>query len=201
MEYHITMPLLRQPTRSAAEAAALEWILTAEGGLADSPHDPGGITFKGVSLQALIAAGMDIDGDGDVDRDDVLKLKEMWDAGNREPLYAFYVDRYWRKAGCDKLPWPISLLVMDAAVLSGPAQGVKTLQRALGLDEDGITGSQTRFAAAHADAGETAVRFITLRLQFFRDLLARNAKLQEFMNGWAARQLRLLIEAMMRRPK
>lgn len=57
----------------AAHAHVAKW----EGGFFDHPNDPGGVTMYGVSLMFLKSLGLvegDIDGDGDIDRDDVLKI-------------------------------------------------------------------------------------------------------------------------------
>ena len=52
----------------------LRHVLRWEGGLGDHAADPGGITNLGISLRFLEANRLDIDGDGDVDADDVRSL-------------------------------------------------------------------------------------------------------------------------------
>ena len=49
-------------------------ILSHEGGFSDDPDGPGGPTNFGITLAALLNAGSDLDGDGDIDREDILRL-------------------------------------------------------------------------------------------------------------------------------
>ena len=63
----------QQEVFEAAHAHVAKW----EGGYFDHPNDPGGVTMYGVSLMFLKGLdlwGGDIDGDGDIDRDDVLAV-------------------------------------------------------------------------------------------------------------------------------
>ena len=63
----------QQEVFEAAHAHVAKW----EGGYFDHPDDPGGVTMYGVSLMFLKELDLwegDIDGDGDIDRDDVLAV-------------------------------------------------------------------------------------------------------------------------------
>lgn len=193
----------RQPSTESAFRAALSWVLSAEGGFVNDPRDPGGATNMGVSLRAV--AGLrdedgglefDLDNDEDVDAADIELLRERPDM-----VEEFYRERYWRPSGCDLLVWPASLLVMDAAVHSGPRVAVVTLQKALRVEQDGRVGPETATAAARIDTAVLARRFCTARTRFFRDLVARRPPLEVFFDGWCSRQFGLLIEAIVVRPK
>ena len=61
---------------SMEQQCALDWIFWAEGGYVDDPDDPGGATRFGISLRLLKKMGKlgDIDGDGDIDADDIRRL-------------------------------------------------------------------------------------------------------------------------------
>ena len=145
-------------SQKEAFLAALDFVLASEGGLIDHPADPGGITYAGISLRAVVGLKdengqleFDLDHDGDVDADDIRMLAVLGDStGGRKLKESFYRRYYWKRAQCDLMPWPISLLVFDAAVNHGPRPAVLMLQRALRVTADGITGEETLHAVAEA---------------------------------------------------
>ncbi|MEL6424855.1 MAG: glycosyl hydrolase 108 family protein, partial [Pseudomonadota bacterium] len=49
-------------------------ILRREGGFVDDPDDPGGATKHGVTVHTMRRLGLDLNGDGGVDRADVRLL-------------------------------------------------------------------------------------------------------------------------------
>jgi hypothetical protein len=68
-----------RPLSERAWDAALGFVLSQEGGYIDHPKDPGGPTYKGVSLRAVVGLRkedggdfvFDLDHDGDVDRSSI----------------------------------------------------------------------------------------------------------------------------------
>lgn len=131
----------------------LAWLRRVEGGFIDHPADPGGATYAGVSLRAVVGLDMDGDGkldfdldrDGDVDADDIRALQRQPDLIER-----FYRERYWYPSKASEMPWPLNLYVFDAAVHHGPEAAVGLLQRALGVTFDGKPGPVTLAAARKA---------------------------------------------------
>lgn len=195
--------MLRQPTSESAFRAALAWLLSIEGGYANHPLDRGGPTYAGISQRAVVGLKdtngqleFDLDADGDVDAQDIALLAERPDM-----VEEFYRERYWRAAGCPLLTWPASLLTFDCAAHSGARVGVVTLQRAARVTADGKVGPETAMAVARMDAAELASRFLAIRVGLFRDIVARRADQAVFFDGWVARQFRLLVEALVVRPK
>lgn len=124
---------------------ALDFTLRWEGGFVDHPDDPGGATNHGVSLRwlkGLEVSIADIDGDGDVDAEDIRAL-------TIDQARDLFADRFWHGLSLDEFPPAVSIAVFDAAVNSGPRPAFRFLQRALNLcgstlEEDGIFGPASR---------------------------------------------------------
>nr|WP_234835980.1 glycosyl hydrolase 108 family protein [Sinorhizobium meliloti] len=61
---------------------------------------------------------------------------------SREEAADIYRRSYWPQCGVD-LPPGLDYAVFDFGVNSGPARAVKTLQKVVGVREDGHVGEQT----------------------------------------------------------
>ena len=131
-------------------------IVDREGGYVNDPNDPGGATNHGVTIHTMRRLGLDLDGDGDVDEEDVRALP-------RERAVEIFIEHYYRAPRIDRLPEPLQPTVFDMQVNAG-SNAVRILQRLLrdmGLEiaVDGIIGPQTVAAAqaAHDRAGPALV--------------------------------------------
>jgi lysozyme family protein len=105
---------------------------------------------------------------------------------------------YWDEAGCDKLPFPVSYMVFDAAVNSGPSRADKWLQAALGVEQDGILGKKTLTALEEAVDREDFViyyRIIDERLKFLVALIRKKPSQLAFLLGWMRRLNRVLLRS------
>lgn len=169
---------------------ALEIVMVHEGGFVDDARDPGGATQFGISLRFLRAQGDDvgdIDGDGDVDADDIRALTPIT-AG------AFYKTQFWdRFAYGDLLEQAVAEKVFDLAVNMGPSAAHKCVQRALRahgfeLVDDGILGSISR-SMINAAFGQELVRALRSEAAgYYRSLVAAApAKRLPFLKGWLNR--------------
>lgn len=125
-------------------------IIRREGGYVNDPDDPGGPTNHGVTIHTMRRLGLDLDGDGDVDCDDVRHLS----AAQATELF---IDHYYRVPRIDRLPEPLQATVFDMHVNSG-RNAIKLLQRLLGdmghdVVVDGMIGPHTIRACYAAFAG------------------------------------------------
>jgi lysozyme family protein len=127
-------------------ARALAIILGYEGGDVDDKRDRGGATRRGISLGFLRLIGLDVNGDGVVNKKDVFAL-------SMGQIWALYREHFWDKMRCDELPAGVDLICFGAAVNQGPRRATKFLQRALRrrgarIKADGIMGPRTIRASA-----------------------------------------------------
>lgn len=154
----------------------LEFVFAVEGGLAFHPDDPGGLTNYGVT-QATYSKWLAATQQPDA------SVKRI----TREEAEAVYLKFYWVAGKCDALPYPLNIVHFDSMVQH--AEAPKLLQRALGVEEDGIIGPLTLNAATPQRAEE----LIWVRLAYYTGL--RNWK--SFGRGWVSRmvELRKLVSA------
>jgi len=122
-------------------------ILRREGGYVNDPDDPGGATKHGVTIHTMRRLGIDVDGDGDVDGNDVRKL-------TRERAASIFKEHYFVKPGIAALPEVLQASVFDMYVNAGGA-AVKILQRLLAkfgfpVAVDGALGPKTVAATSKA---------------------------------------------------
>jgi lysozyme family protein len=156
--------------------ACLRAVLKWEGGKVDDPRDNGGRTNQGITQRVYTA----------------------WRAAHNKPkrdVYliepsernAIYRAQYWEAIDGDNLPLGLDYMMFDAAVLSGPVQAIKWLQRALqptyqGL-VDGQMGTATKQALRICSAPRIIDGVMERRLAFFKQLKDWPA----FGKGWTRR--------------
>jgi lysozyme family protein len=144
---------------------AWEFVHEAECGgrcrLVSHPQDPGGDTIHGIARNAHPAAWAD----GPPSVDAAHKLFEQL---------------YWRPAGCDAMPWPLSLAMADFAFHSGVRRARRMLAR--------VAGDRTDFAGLGViSACDRARELLEHRRNFLRGL----STFAHFGRGWMARCDRL----------
>ncbi len=115
-------------------------IVGREGGYVDDPDDPGGATKYGVTIHTMKRLGLDLDGDGDIDKADVKKL-------TKPMAEKIFVEHYFRRPKIHMLPEELQASVFDMYVNAG-SRAVKLLQGLLGkmghdIAADGVIGPQT----------------------------------------------------------
>lgn len=155
---------------------SLKAVLKHEGGYVDHPRDPGGATNLGITLGTAKAYRLDIDGDGDVDKNDVRLLTP-------ETAAPVYKDGYWLKCHCDKLPAGVDYMVFDLAVNSGTNRAMRYLQRAVGAVEDGKIGPKTLLLVNKLNEADIIRRMSDIREEFYYSL----PTFSTFGKGWIRR--------------
>lgn len=150
---------------------ALEALLKHEGGFVCHKLDPGGMTNLGVTKKVWEEwVGHAV-------------TEEDMRALTPEMVAPLYKAKYWNKVYGDKLPHGVDLCVFDCAVNSGVSRAVKLLQRAVGVDDDGVIGNMTLHACEAVDADLIIQRFSEERLAFLQAL----PTFATFGKGWSRR--------------
>jgi len=176
-------------TNDEALEQSLEWLLEEEGGFSNHPADTGGATMYGVT-QGTYNSWRRL---RKLPQQPVSKI-------THEESFSLYKAMYWDEAGCDKLPFPISYMVFDAAVNSGPSRAIKWLQEALRVKQDGKIGPKTRAALAEQlrdNPGTLLYRLIDVRVSFLAKLIKVKPSQTAFLHGWWRRTIRVLLRAAM----
>lgn len=145
----------------------LAFTLTWEGGYVNDPADPGGETKYGISKKAYPS----------------LNIANL----TKEQAAEIYKRDYWDRGKCDKLPYPANIVHFDCCVNVGLGQSAKILQRAAGIDDDGIIGPNTLQAANNDNPQFLALSAITERDLYYEDLVNRRPALLKYINGWKNR--------------
>lgn len=169
-------------------------IVAREGGWSDDPDDPGGATMRGVTLGTLRRLGIDLDGDGDSDRDDLRRITEAQAA-------EIFLEHYYRRPRIAELPEPVQPSLFDMYVNAG-RNAVEILQRLvidmrIEIEVDGLIGPQTIEAAARAQAAAPAHfadAYGIARRNYYYALADRRPALRKYARrrdggkgGWIAR--------------
>lgn len=171
--------------------ALIDRVIAREGGdrFTDDPADRGGATKFGITQAALADFQR-----RPMHREEVRGL-------TLERAREFYA---WLLEGSrvGEIPSPLLReVVFDAVVNHGRGPGIRLLQRALGVRDDGVIGSVTLAAVPHLDARRLAARVLTERLRLYGRLISGNLTdadrdgipdNAEFAAGWINRAASLM---------
>lgn len=170
------------PVVAAMSNPTILEILDNEGGFQDDPSDSGnwvngrllGTNF-GITPAALARyRGVN---PNDITIDDIKGL-------DKAEAYKIYEQNYIIDPGFDQLPdGRLKESIIDMGVNSGPTRAVKLLQRAAGVEEDGIIGPQTLAAFGTV----TPSKYADTRIAFYEGLAANSPKNRKFLKGWTNR--------------
>lgn len=147
-------------------------LLENEGGLSNHPADNGGLTKYGIS-QARYP------------REDIRGLT----LGRAK----FLTKRdFWDTYRCEQMPWPIAFVMFDCVFNHDPRGPIRWLQRAIGVNDDGVLGPKTIAAANQAEDPLSVARdILAQRMRHF----TRLDDWPVFGNGWTKRVLDTMIGA------
>lgn len=164
------------------------WVETAEGGFSDHAADTGGTTNFGISLgflKLIPTLEGDIDQDGDVDRDDIIKL-------TRERAAEFYRDYFWDAYQCDRMSFIPAICLFDSVINHRPRVAIRLFQYSIGAKADGVVGNKTVQAAnSITDMGEFLADHLRRRRAFYHDIVNANSTQKVFLRGWLNRMDKL----------
>jgi len=180
-----------------ANAFTQKW----ERGYVNHPNDPGGATYNGVSLRFLKQTGIDINGDGHIDIQDILTLYRNKDQARVDQIF---FRAFWRDPMLERyISLPIQCVVYDTNVNTGRTRSVRCLQEGVNalagkalLAIDGACGPLTLQAVRdHINAGKglaLAEAAIEARLAFHNLLVAKSPypdgrDYRPFAQGWRNR--------------
>ena len=151
-------------------------ILRREGSaFTDHPADRGGPTRYGITQTAWQDYRARHPG-----RTLVEHVRDLNEATAREFYQVEYVGPFaWLSAD-------LRALVVDCAVNHGKRRAILWLQEAADVDADGVIGPQTR-AAVIARTSTVYRRVLSLRLQFYATIVARDTSQAVFLRGWINR--------------
>lgn len=149
---------------------AIAFVLRMEGGLTKDPDDPGGLTNFGISQKAYPNL-------------DILNL-------TIDHAKDIYHKDYWLPCSCDSFPPAVAISLFDCAVNQGTGRAIRLLQLGLGIEPDGIVGSQT-ISTAFKSGRDGVKHFLGRRLAEYTRLITANPKLMVFAYNWSYRVIAL----------
>ncbi|SRR6266446_975007 len=153
--------------------ASLLFTLKQEGDFSDDPHDPGGPTYKGITLQEF----RDYFGVPNATADDLKRITPT-------QLSNIYRLRYWFAVDADALlPDGVDCSVFDMGVNAGPLLSIELMQTCLGVTADGIIGIHTIKALSAMEPAILIRRLYTQQNIYYRRL----SNFKYFGKGWLNR--------------
>lgn len=167
---------------------AMQTVYKHEGHLSNDSDDPGGITNYGISLRYLRASHIDINNDGKIDKNDIIKLT-MTEA---DSIYfkQWYLQYHYNLLTNQK----ILTKILDLSVNVGACEAHKLIKRAINLSlitsnilincelEDNYLRLINTISPTIMD-----LNLISQQEKFYQTIVKNNPALHVFLKGWLAR--------------
>lgn len=147
--------------------AAIERLLSVEGGYVNDPEDPGGETNWGISKH-------------EYPNEDIKNL-------TREQAVAIYRRDFWEKINGDDLPLLVADQLLDFAVNAGVQTAIRAGQKAIGAADDGHWGPVTQATILGMPGGIFTARFAAEKIRHY-------TKLKGFVHDGAGWMNRIAID-------
>ena len=154
---------------------AFERLIGHEGGFSDNPNDPGNWTGGRPGVGKLLGTKYGIAANTYPDLD----IKAL----TLDQAKAIYRRDWWDKIHADQLPGAVAFQLWDFAVNAGISRAVISLQRAVGVADDGKLGPRTLAAVNAMPVPDVLARFNAERLEFYASL----STWPTYGKGWARR--------------
>ncbi len=125
---------------------AINRVLNVEDDYVNNPNDPGGETKWGISKRSYPN----------------LNIRDL----TREQAIALYKRDFWDRINLDTMPFGVAYQLLDFAVNSGSVTALRTIQRSVGVADDGHIGPHTLDAISKAEPHVLIMNFLAERLVF-----------------------------------
>ena len=152
-------------------------IIGHEGGFQDMHDDRGNWTSGTVGVGVLKGTKFGISAmsypDMDIEGLDMSVAKSI-----------YYTD-WWKPLCINYLPFAMQYQMFDAAINHGKVSATKMLQRAIGVDDDGVIGPITIAAKSRVEVNDLLMLFISERIKFFAQIKTFDIYGRGWMNRMA----------------
>ena len=137
------------------------------GGYTNDPDDPGGETKWGISKKTF----------------PTLIIADT----TKEEAQSIYYDIYWRNIDIDGIPDEIKMMLCDMGVNCGVETAKKYLQKAVGVEVDGVIGPKTIEALNRYGFPCIVYLYGAWRRIYYLTIISKNTTLNKYTNGWFSR--------------
>lgn len=166
---------------------AMKTVIRHEGGLSNDKSDPGGISRYGISLRYLKGEHLDVNGDGKVDKEDIIHLTLT------EADKIYYKDFYQRNHYDQIKDQHILTKILDFSINAGSYQCNKIVKRALNRilsSQMEVNGTLDDYTIKRINQANPTVLYSALVSEeenFYYAIVRKNRHLEVFLKGWLIR--------------